>query len=67
MTNYDWPLRTPPFGIFGQIWIQGTLRHILEPILAIFEIYNILMIPGLFEYFPENGCSQKINAFSKKD
>ena len=26
----------------GQIWIQGTLRHILGPILVIFEIRKFL-------------------------
>ena len=36
---------------FGQIWTQGTLRHILGPILVIFEICHFLTIPGLFEYF----------------
>ena len=41
---------------FGQIW---TLRHILGPILVIFEIYHFLAIPGLFEYFSGNGWSQK--------
>ena len=49
---------------FGQIWTQGTLRHLLEPILVIFEICHFLTIPGLFEYFSENGCSQKIKVFS---
>ena len=33
MTNYDWLFRTLPFGLFGQIWTQGTSRHILGPIL----------------------------------
>ena len=32
----------------AQIWTQGTLRHILGPILVIFEICQFLMIPGLF-------------------
>ena len=31
---------------FGQIWTQGTLRHILGPILVIFEICQFLTIPG---------------------
>ena len=39
----DWPFGT-----------RRTLRHILGPILVIFEIYHFLMIPGLFEYFSEN-------------
>ena len=48
-----------------QIWAQGTLRHILGPILVIFEICQFLTIPGLFEYFSENGWSQKIKKFSR--
>ena len=52
---------------FGQIWTQGTLRHILGPILVIFEICQFLMIPGLFEHFSENGWSQKIKVFSMKE
>ena len=40
---------------FAQIWTQGTLRHILGPILVIFEICQFLTIPGPFEYFSENG------------
>ena len=40
---------------FGQIWTQQTLRYILGPILVIFEICHFLTIPGLFEYFSENG------------
>ena len=27
MTNYKWPFGTLPFGLFGQIWTQGTLRQ----------------------------------------
>ena len=48
------------FRLFGQIWTQGTLRHIPGPILVIFEICQFLMNPGPFEYFSENGWSQKI-------
>ena len=50
-----------------QIWTQGTLRHILGPIVVIFEICQCLMIPGPFEYFSENGCSQKIAFYSETD
>ena len=32
-----------------QIWTQDTLRHILGPIMAIFEICPFLTTPGLFE------------------
>ena len=51
MANYDWPFGTLPFGLFGQIWTQWTLRHILETILVIFDICHFLTISGPFEYF----------------
>ena len=51
----------------AQIWTQGTLRHILGPILVIFEIGQFLTIPGPFEYFSENGWSQKIKVFLMKE
>ena len=51
----------------AQIWTKGTLKHILGPILVIFEICKFLMIPGPFEYFLENGCSQKIKVFLMKE
>ena len=44
-----------------------TLRHILGPILVIFEICQFLTIPGSFEYFSENGWSQKIKVFLMKE
>ena len=52
---------------FAQIWTQGTLRHILGPILVIMEICQFLTIPGPFEYFSENGWSQKITLYSETD
>ena len=52
---------------FSQIWTQGTLRHILGAIVVIFEICHFLAIPGPFEYFSENGWSQKIKVFSMKE
>ena len=64
--NYDWPFGTL-LDFLGQIWTQGTLRHILGPILVIFEICQFLMMPGPFEYFSENGWSQKIKVFSMKE
>ena len=67
MTNYNWSFGTCPFGFFCQIWTQGTLRHILVPNLIIFEICHFLMIPGPFEYFSENGYSQKIKVFLMKE
>ena len=48
---------------FGQIQTQATLRHILGPILVIFEICHFLVIPGLLDYFSENVWSQKIKVF----
>ena len=51
----------------AQIWTQRTLRHILGSILVIFEICQFLTIPGPFEYFSENGWSQKIKVFSMKE
>ena len=51
----------------AQIWTQGTLRHILGPILVIFEICQFLTISGAFEYFSENEWSQKIKVFSMKE
>ena len=65
--NYDWPFGTLPFGLFGSNLTQGTLRHILGTILVIFEICQFLTIPGPFEYFSENGWSQKIKVFLMKE
>ena len=52
---------------FAQIWTQGTLRHILGPILVIFEMCHFLTISQPFEYFLENGPSQKIVFYSEMD
>ena len=60
-------LRLAIWDFLAQIWTQVTLRHILGPILVIFEICQFLMIPGPFEYFSENGWSQKIKVFSMKE
>ena len=49
--NYDWPFGTLPFGLFGSNLDTRVLRHILGPILVIFEICPFLTIPGPFEYF----------------
>ena len=59
MTIYNWPFGTLPFDFLAQIWAQGTLRHILGPILVIFEICQFLTIPGPFEYFSEMGGLRK--------
>ena len=47
----------------AQIWTQGTLRHILGPILVIFEICQFLTIPGPFEYFSENWVVSENQSF----
>ena len=38
MTNYDCQFGTLPFRFFCQMWIQWTFRHILGPILVIFDM-----------------------------
>ena len=65
-----WPIMIGHLGHFllnflAQIWTQGTLRQILGPILVIFEICHFLTISGQFEYFSENGWSQKITFYSE--
>ena len=55
------------FDYLDQIWSQGTLRHILGPTLVIFEICHFSTIPEPFQYFSENGCSQKIKVFLMKE
>ena len=65
--NYDWPFGTLPFGLFGSNLDTRDLEHILGPILVIFEICQFLTIPGPFEYFSENGWSQKIKVFLMKE
>ena len=47
----------------AQIWTQGTLRHILGPILVIFEICQFLTIPGPFEYFSEKWVVSENQSF----
>ena len=60
--NYNWPFGDTSFWTF-----LVKFRHILGPILVIFEICQFLMIPGPFEYFSENGWSQKIAFYSETD
>ena len=57
--NYDWPFGTLPFGLFGSNLEQWTLRHILGPILVIFDICHFLTISGPFEYFQKMGALRK--------
>ena len=55
---------------FWTFWLKFGHKgpwDILRPILVIFEICQFLMIPGPFEYFSENGCTQKIKVFSMKE
>ena len=42
MGNYDSPFSTLPFGIFCQIWTEGTSRHIPGTIVVISEICHFL-------------------------
>ena len=68
---YMWEIMTGHLGhflleFFCEIWTQGILRDIIGPILVIFEICHFLTIPGPFEYFSKNGCSQKIKVFLMK-
>ena len=46
-------------------WVAS--RLLKRPILVIFEICHFLVIPWLFEYFSENGWSQKIAFYSETD
>ena len=62
--DHDWQISIGHLGhflleFFCQIWTKGILRHMLGPILVIFEICHLLTIAGLFECFSQNGCSQK--------
>ena len=51
--NYDWPFGTLPFGLFGSNLDTRDL-----------ETYPRTFF---FEYFSENGWSQKIKVFSMKE
>ena len=67
MTNYDWPFGTFPFGLFGSNLDTRHLETYPTTYSGHFEIYQFLTIPGPFEYFSENGWSQKIKVFSMKE
>ena len=60
MVNYNWPIGTLPFGLSWSHLDTRGLKTYPRPILIIFEICHFLTIPGPFEYFSENGWSQKI-------
>ena len=68
MTNYEWPFGILSFGLF---WSNLDTRDLetypRTPIIVIFEICHFLMTPGPFEYFSENGWSQKIKVFSMNE
>ena len=51
---------------FCQIWTQDTLRHILGPIMAIFEICQFLTAPGPFENFQKMGPFRKSKISRKR-
>ena len=61
MTNYDWPFGTLPFGLFGSNLDTRHLETYPRTYSGHFEICQFLTIPGPFEYFSENGWSQKIS------
>ena len=52
---------------FGQIWTEGTLRHILGSVMVIFEICHFLMIPVLFDYFFRKWMHSEVKVFSMKE
>ena len=65
--NYDWPFGTLPFGLFGSNLDTRDLETYPRTYSGHFEICHFLTIPGPFEYFSENGWSQKIKVFSMKE
>ena len=67
MANYDWPFGTLPFGLFGSNLDTRDLETYPRTYSGHFEICQFLTISGPFEYFSENGWSQKIKVFSVKE
>ena len=67
VANYDWPFGTLPFGLFGSNLDTRDLQTYPRIYSGHFEICQFLTIPGPFEYFSENGWSQKIKVFSMKE
>ena len=61
MANYDWPFETLPFGLFWSNLDTRDLETYRRTCYGHFENISLLMIPGPFEYFSENGWSQKIS------
>ena len=67
VTNYNWPFGTLPFGLFWSNLDTRELETYPRTYSSIFEICQFLTIQGPFEYFSENGWSQKIKVFSMKE
>ena len=65
--NYDWPFWTLPFRLFGSNLDTRDLETYPRTYSGHFEICQFLTIPEPFEYFSENGWSQKIKVFSMKE
>ena len=61
--NYDWPFGTLPFGLFGSNLDTRDLETYPRTYSGHFWNMSILTIPGPFEYFWDNGWSQKIKVF----
>ena len=57
--NYDWPFGTLPFGLFAQLWTQGTLRHILGPIMVILKYVTFWQFQGHLSTFQKMGGLRK--------
>ena len=60
-------LGTLPFGLFGSNLDTRDLETYPRTYSGHFDICQFLMIPGPFEYFSENGWSQKIKVFLMKE
>ena len=67
MTNYNWPFCTLPFGLFWSNLETKDLETHPRTYSGYFEICHFLAIPIPFEYFSENGWSQRIKDFSMKE
>ena len=63
MSAHYWQFGTLPIGIFCQIWSQDSLRHLLWHLTVTFEICQLLVTPGPFEYFGQNWVSSENQSF----
>ena len=66
VANYDWPFGTLIFGLLAQIWTQGTLRHILGPILVILKYVNFWRFQGHLSTFQKMGGLRKSHFTQKR-